>query len=84
MDLQMTTVLTLTYINTISTSLAVDDAVSNFGLLWRRSIRIKVSWIKLKKDILYSWLTHSSHQYSCQRDSEHLIMFYCLHEDKFL
>ena len=33
-DLQMTTVFTYTYVGTISTGLAVNDAVCNFGLLW--------------------------------------------------
>ena len=46
MDLQMTTVLTHTYICTVSSGLAVDDTVSNLRLLWGRCAFIKVSRVK--------------------------------------
>ena len=36
MDLKLTTILAYADISTIGTSLAVDDTVSDFGLLWRR------------------------------------------------
>ena len=45
-DLQMPTVLTYTYICTVSTGLAVNDTVSNFRLLWGRCVFIKVLWVK--------------------------------------
>ena len=76
-DLQMPTVFAHTDIGTISSGLAVDDAVGNFGLLWGRCIFIKVPWIKLKKESLYGWLTHSTHQLPCQRDSERQAMLCC-------
>ena len=65
MNLWMPADLTPLYVSSIGTGLAVNDAVSNLGLLWRGGVLFKISGIKLQKDILYGWFTHSMHQLSC-------------------
>lgn len=49
MNLWMTTVFTNADICTVGTCFTVDDTMSYLGLLWRRMIRIKISWIKRRK-----------------------------------
>jgi len=58
MNLKLTTILTYADIGTISSCLAVDDAMGNLGLLQRWGVVFKVSRIKPMKYILYSRFSH--------------------------
>lgn len=59
MNLWMTTVFTNADICTVGTCFTVDDTMSYLGLLWRRMIRIKISWIKTKENILYGMFEYT-------------------------